>query len=225
RYNSDLVVNVDHRSSAADLTTGHRSKCKRRHKRAVIDRRYSGKLESRLHMRRIITAYSAHTRILAAREFLSSVADREVLLVAPTRQAADDVVRGEVCDHGASFGVHRFTLASLAVEIASPRLATDGFSILSGVAVEALAARATERCRARGVLRWFDPVARTPGFFRALAATISELRSNSIDLQQLTGSGAAGADLAELVREYASALNETRVADLALIYRTSSGEP
>src|SRR5262249_44373143 len=128
------------------------------------------------------------------------------------------------CDRGASFGVHRFTLASLAVEIASPRLATDGYSILSGVAVEALAARATERCRTRGVLRWFDPVARTPGFFRALASTVSELRANSVELQQLADSGPAGADLAELVREYESALNETRVADLALIYRTASGE-
>src|SRR5262249_2067340 len=131
-------------------------------------------------MRRIITAFSTGTRIRLAQEFLSEYADQQVLFISPTRQGADDVVRNVSLARGANCGVHRFTLPALAVEIASPRLAANGLSIVSGVAMDAMAARATERCRALNVLSWFGPVARTPGFFRALASTISELRTNDI---------------------------------------------
>src|SRR5262249_30703059 len=114
------------------------------------------------HMRRLITAHSTRTRIRQAHEFLSGFSEQEVLFVAPTRQSADDVIRNLALERGACQGVHRFTLAALAVEVASPQLAAKGFSILSGVATEALAACATARCRARKALQWFDPVARTP---------------------------------------------------------------
>src|SRR5262249_45967519 len=110
-------------------------------------------------------------------------------------------------------------------EIASPKLADEGFSILSGVAIDALAARATERCKSRSALRWFEPVARTPGFFRALASTLVEIRINDIDLERLAAGGPAGGDLAELAREFETALNETRVADLSSIYQTASSAP
>jgi hypothetical protein len=175
-------------------------------------------------MHRIVTSYTSKTRNRAIQEFLLEFREREVLLVAPSRQAADDAVRNLVVERGAVSGVHRFTMASLALEIANPRLATTGTTIISGVAHEAMAARATERCRARAALRWFDPVARTPGFFRALAATISEIRANDIDPQRLGDSGPAGSDLAELIREYDAALKENRMADLAAIYGIAAGE-
>src|ERR1041385_5621578 len=107
-------------------------------------------------MSRLLTSLSAHERILAAIEFLETHNGREVLLVAPTRMAGDEIVRLLALQTGRSFGVHRFTLASLAMEIARPRLAADGFSILSGVAVDALAASATARCRKQSPLGWFE---------------------------------------------------------------------
>src|SRR5258706_11591465 len=118
------------------------------------------------------------SRLHTALEFFSSYPGQEILFLAPTRLAADDLVRAITLKNGSSFGVHRFTLASLAVEMSSERLAVDGLSLLGGVAVDALAARATERCRSQAGLAWFGPVARTPGFFRALASTITELRMN-----------------------------------------------
>src|SRR5262245_20738958 len=146
-------------------------------------------------MRRLVTSLSAYTRIQVIAEFLSSFPGREVLIIAPTRTAADEVVRSvSLKSHGA-FGEHRDTLAALAVEIASPRLVADGLSILSGVAVDALAARAVQHCRKTAELDWFEPVATTPGFFRALATTITELRLNDVDTQVLAGSGKPGRDL------------------------------
>src|SRR5262245_3133224 len=98
-------------------------------------------------MRRLVTSLAAHTRIQVAAEFLSSFSRREVLLIAPTRTAGDEVVRSVSLKSNGSFGVHRYTLASLAVEVASPRLVADGFSILSGVAIDALVVRAVQHCR------------------------------------------------------------------------------
>jgi ATP-dependent helicase/nuclease subunit B len=163
-------------------------------------------------------------RLQTASDFFSHFRGQEILFVAPTRLAADDIVRSFTLRTGSSFGVHRFTPASLAIDIASERLALDGLSILGGVAVDALAARATERCRAQSALTWFGPVARTPGFFRALASTITELRMNDVDPEALAKSGLAGTDLSRLVREFEAALAETGIADLALIFRTAAAE-
>jgi ATP-dependent helicase/nuclease subunit B len=163
-------------------------------------------------------------RLHTALDFLEQFSDREVLFIAPSRVAADDLTRRISLQTGSRFGIHRFTLAALAVDIASPRLASQGLSILGGVAVDALAARATDRCRTQSALTWFDPVARTPGFFRALAATITELRMNDVDRTALADSGPAGADLAHLLREFELALAEAQIADLALIFRTATEE-
>src|SRR5579883_3138484 len=98
-------------------------------------------------MHRLVTSYSTKTRNHAVQEFLTHFTEQEVLVVAPSRQAADDLIRSLVLARGAVSGVHRFTLAALAVEIANPRLTTTGTSLVSGVAHEAMAARSTERCR------------------------------------------------------------------------------
>src|SRR5579884_1600272 len=163
--------------------------------------------------------------IVTAQAFLSDFAGQDILFLAPTRQAADDVVRSVAIQRGAVSGVHRFTLASLAIEIAGPKLAADGRSILSGVAVDALAARATEHCRAQNALNWCGPVARTPGFFRALASTIRELRIQAVDLDKLAATSPAGADLAGLARAFDAALKDAQIADLAAIYRIACSEP
>jgi ATP-dependent helicase/nuclease subunit B len=175
-------------------------------------------------MRRLLTSFSAGARLRAAADFLCEFAGRELLLVAPTRMAADELIRETARSSGSSFGVHRFTPASLAVEIAGGRLVLDGYSILSGVAVEALAARATSLARSSPGLGWFEPVASTPGFFRALASTLLELRMNDVDRGLLAAAGPAGADLSLLLHEFQNALMESRVADLALIYRSAARE-
>jgi ATP-dependent helicase/nuclease subunit B len=134
--------------------------------------------------------------------------------------AADEFVRQACTSSNGVFGVHRFTLPQFAFTLAAERLAQTGTSILSGVAMDALAARAVEECRAAGQLTWFDPVATTPGFFRALASTISELRLNNIDPESIRGVGPSGPDLAHLLDQFDRSLKDSDVADLATAYRT-----
>jgi ATP-dependent helicase/DNAse subunit B len=167
-----------------------------------------------------ISSLSAAERLAEAAAFLRQVGNQEVLIVAPSHAAADELVRGLCTQNGAVFGVHRFSPIQLAIEAATPRLVEAGKTILAGVAVDALAARAVYECRKK--LEWFESVARTPGFFRALAATISELRLNGIEPKQLAGSGASGKDLANLLTAYNENLDASGLADSAEIYRTAS---
>jgi RecB family exonuclease len=167
-----------------------------------------------------ITSLSAAERLAEARAFLRRFANQEVLILAPSRAAADELVRELCIQNGAVFGVHRFSPIQLAIEAATPRLVGAGKTILAGVAVDALAARAVYECRKK--LDWFESVARTTGFFRALAATISELRLNGIEPRQLAGSGASAKDLANLLTAYNENLDASRLADSAAIYTTAT---
>jgi ATP-dependent helicase/DNAse subunit B len=118
--------------------------------------------------------------------------------------------------------VRRYTLLQLAVEAATERLVDAGKTVLAGVAVDALAARAVYECRRQEKLDWFDAVARTPGFFRALASTLSELRLNSITPEQLANSIPSGSDLSHLLIEYGKTLDASGLADAASIYEAAT---
>ena len=169
-------------------------------------------------MRKLLTSVSALDRLKAAADFLTSCSDEERLLVSATRTAGDELLRDICSQTGFVFGVHRFTVPQLAIQIATSRLIDAGKTVLAGVAVDALAARAVHSCRQEHELAWFEPVANTPGFFRALASTITELRLNNVDQRHLKQSGAGGHDVANLLRRYGSHLEENKLADLATIF-------
>ena len=80
---------------------------------------------------------------------------------------------------------------------------------------EALAARVTAQALERGELTYLRPVARFPGFPRALTATFEELRLNAIDPARLQSCGESGPDLARLLADYTRELAERRFADHA----------
>jgi ATP-dependent helicase/DNAse subunit B len=172
-------------------------------------------------MNAVISSFSVDERVNAATEFLSRFTNQEVLILSSTRMAADELVRGMCVRSGAVFGVHRFTLVQLAIQAAGKGLMDANKTILAGVAVDALAARAVYECRKGGNLEWFESVARTAGFFKALASTISELRLNAIQPDQLAQSGASGKDLANLLIEYSRNLDDSGLADAATIYKTA----
>ena len=171
---------------------------------------------------RIITALAARDRLKACEEFLLTLGGTEVLIVSARRTAADELARDLCMKNGGAVGIHRFSVGALAVEIASPHLAISGKSVLAGIAVDALAAHAVQDCRSGSGLKWFEPVARTPGFFRALASTLTELRLNQVDSTLLAASGPAGHDLALLMSAYERYLDEAGLADSALIYKTAA---
>ncbi|HEV2201686.1 MAG TPA: PD-(D/E)XK nuclease family protein [Bryobacteraceae bacterium] len=97
-------------------------------------------------------------------------------------------------------------------------MAEEGLTPAGSLAVEAVAARALHAANLAGDLRYYHPVATLPGFARALARTIQELRLAGVRAEDLAKTGETGADLAKLLRRYERELAEARLADLARVF-------
>src|SRR5213592_3483965 len=90
----------------------------------------------------IVTSTSARARLTAARAFVDRVPpSSELLIVAASRGAGDDLARGVGQTRGASFGLHRFSFTQLAARIAASELLAAGRTPATRLASEALAAR------------------------------------------------------------------------------------
>ncbi|MCP4664445.1 MAG: Dna2/Cas4 domain-containing protein [bacterium] len=169
--------------------------------------------------KRIITSASAERRLLAARTWLADQArgDREILVLAPTRGAADDLLY-RACPAGAGLlGVHRLTPLQLASDLATRPLAAQGRVPVTHLGIEALAARSIALCGQAGKLSYFNPVIDAPGLARALAATLRELRAYAVDGRALAATGPPGRDLSHLVATYEEELKRWSLADEALL--------
>ena len=175
-------------------------------------RRASGRGDKPPH--RIVISSSSQVRLEAAMEYLKAAAKAgEVLLLAPTRGAADDFARAYGSRFEAMRGVYRSTFTGLVANLATEELARQNLAPITGLGTEALAARSIHACRA--TLAYFGKVADAPGFPGALAATLSELRMEAIDRRELANSGVAGADLALLLECYEKDLASRSLADYA----------
>jgi CRISPR/Cas system-associated exonuclease Cas4 (RecB family) len=142
---------------------------------------------------RIVTSTSVSARLDAAREFLRGRPPAtELIIVGASRGAADDLARAIARQAGATFGISRFSLTELAARAAAARL--DGGRRVSGTqaGAEAIAARAVFDALAAGELAYFEPVARMPGFPKALARTLHELRLAGIEGHRLAVLSQAG---------------------------------
>lgn len=154
-------------------------------------------------MIRLIESPSAQLRLQEARAFVETHASRgDVWLVGASRGAADDLARTIAAARGATLGVHRFSLAQLAARLAAPVLAAQGRAPVTFLGSEAVAARATFEAQRDDELQYFAPVARTPGFPRALARTLQELRLAGVHAGRLNGLPLGGADLAVLLDRF-----------------------
>ncbi len=94
-------------------------------------------------------------------------------------------------------------------------MAARGLAPLSALGREAVAARIAQKALAENQLAYFHPVAALPGFARALAHTIVELRLARVSSEQLESTGTATGDLATLLDLYQSELEERSLVDLA----------
>ena len=167
----------------------------------------------------VITAStSSRVRQGAASQWLAARHRTEVLIVAPTRSAADDLVRVTAQAAGGLLGAHRITLLSLASDIAAGGLAESQLAPVSRLGAEALAARAVHACRKETPLEYFEPVADRPGMRRALARTITELRIESVPAAALDLGGAPGRDMRRLLSRYDVELERAMLADAAEIF-------
>src|SRR5271165_256100 len=126
------------------------------------------------------------------------------ILIAPTYLAGEGIAH-RVSGIG---GLHRTTLVQFAAELARPEMARLGLAPLSALGVEAIAARVIHAERASKLFAYFEAVAAMPGFARALARTLSELRLARVAPSSLRETGAPGEDLARLLTRYALELED-----------------
>jgi len=162
---------------------------------------------------------AAAERLAAAEAFLDRVpADGEVLIVAASRGAADELARRVAGRRRACVGLHRFTLTQLAARLAAPALTADGLTPCTPLGAQALAARAAFDALAAGRIPYYAPVARTPGFTRTLAATLAELRAAGLDARALAGAPPPADQLAAVLANYEAQLAAARLADRAALF-------
>jgi ATP-dependent helicase/nuclease subunit B len=172
-------------------------------------------------MIRVVTSTSAAARIGAARAFLQQLPPAsEALVVGATRGAADDFVRSIARGAGATFGLARFSLTDLAARAAALGARQGRRVPATHAGAEAVAARAVFDCI--GGLTYFTPVASMPGFSKALARTIYELRLAGVDAQALAGRDPATADIGRLLARIEHEFDRAAVDDRAALFRLAT---
>lgn len=165
---------------------------------------------------------SAAARLTAARARVLTV-DGTVLVVAPTRSAADEFAYSIAADKGATFGIRRASVAELVVGMAIPALSKSGLTPSAALSDEAVSARAADDLNSTKALKYFAPVADLPGFPRALSRTLSELRMAGVAATQLTGHD-ANHDLAALLDCAAAERQKSGTVDYATMLATATSE-
>jgi ATP-dependent helicase/nuclease subunit B len=172
--------------------------------------------------REIVRSPRAADRIESARQWVDAIpAGAEALIVAANWEAADDLLR-EAANRRARFGIHRLTLNRLAGLLAADHLARTGMAPATGLAAEAVAARAVYRLAAERQLGYFEPVAERPGFPGALARTLSELRLAHVAAAELERHDGAGAALAAILRQFEIELADANLIDRAGVLGVAS---
>jgi ATP-dependent helicase/nuclease subunit B len=174
-------------------------------------------LRSLLHSRSNATLLGSAAEFLAARS-----PHQEILILAPTRAAANELA-AHAFPHGCA-GVHALTLTQLAALLATQSMGRLARAPISRLGIEAIAARIVHAAASEQRLAYFAPVSKTPGFARALAKTISELRLESVDAQSLAATGPPGRDLAHLLNIYEAELDQRSLADFSLLLRLATVE-
>src|SRR6267142_7116266 len=128
-----------------------------------------------------IQSGSAAVRLREARRFLDQFEPgAEVLLLGASRGSVDDLARAISLERGATFGLHRLSFTQLAARLAVLELAARERAPTTTLGHEALATRAVFEARCDEALKYFSPVSQTPGFPKALARTLLDLRLAAI---------------------------------------------
>jgi len=154
-----------------------------------------------------------HRRVRRARVWLEARnPSEEVLIVGGTLDGANELARNVVNTKRAAFGWHRLSLSQLAATIAAPLRAARALAPLSRLGTEAIAARTVYRLKTEGNLSSYEVISDTPGFPRAIAAVIAELRLARIEPDALN---TIAPSLAPIARAYESELRAASLVDWA----------
>jgi len=174
-------------------------------------------------MVRLFESSATELRLAEARAFVDREARRgDVLIVAASRGAADDLARSIAVTRGATIGLHRFSFTQLAARLAAPILANQQLAPSTYLATEAVAARAAFDARREHALAYFEPVAAMPGFARALARTLQEVRLAQVDADRLASLPLGGPDLSELLARFDEQFAAAAAIDRATLFDTAT---
>ena len=145
----------------------------------------------------------------------------EVLLIAATRGAADDLARDIARSQPATFGLHRFSLTHVAACLAATRLAERGLTPRpsSGRTPSPRAPRSRRTARERW--KYSGPVAEMPGFPPSLSRTLTDLRMSASSSGALAKAGESGPDLAALYDGASAQFDAGGSADRAALFATA----
>ena len=171
----------------------------------------------------LVESPSAAARLEAAAAFLRHrPALQPITIVGATRAAADDLARRIALERPATFGVTRLSLTQLAARVAMVSLAAERLTPSTWLGAEAVATRAAFTAARDAALEYFTPVARTPGFPRALARTLEELRLTGIAPAAVQRSPLAGRDLCDLLERFERAFATAGTVDRAELLRSAA---
>ena len=166
---------------------------------------------------------SAGVRLREARRFLDQFEPgAEVLLLGASRGSVDDLARAIAREKGAMFGLHRLSFTQLAARLAIIELASHDRAPTTTLGHEAVATRAAFEARRTDALQYFAPVSQTPGFPKALARTLLDLRLASVASGDLTRLPRSGTDLAALLERVDILLDEAGASDRAALFETAT---
>ena len=173
-------------------------------------------------MIRIVESAAAELRLAEARAFAQRfVPSRPILIAGASRGSADDFARAVAAERGGAVGLHRFSFAQLAAWLAAPVLAARGIAPATRMGSEAVAARAAFEAAKERDLEYFGPVARTPGFPRALARTLHELALARVGADALRTLPLGGRDLAVLLECFDEQFSLAGAADRAAVFEAA----
>ena len=134
----------------------------------------------------------------------------EALLLLPSRAAGTTLLARLLRPGEARFGWRQRTFSVLARELALPELARERRVPLTGLAVEALVTRVVHELAESAGLGRYGELAQRPGFVRALAKTLDELRLARVDAELLHEHSP---ELASVLAAYRRALDSQALAD------------
>jgi ATP-dependent helicase/nuclease subunit B len=171
---------------------------------------------------KIEVACDAAVRLKAARAWIQAYPqDTEILVIAHSAEAANNLHLSVVDAKCAWFGIKRSTLKSLASRLAQHSMATGGSAPASSLSFTAVVARAIHSLRSEGKLSYFEPVATRPGFPVAVAKTLEELRMNEIDPESVAHLARGGKDLAAIASLVELELKHSKLSDQAAIFKAA----
>jgi CRISPR/Cas system-associated exonuclease Cas4 (RecB family) len=172
---------------------------------------------------RVVESAAAARRLEAAVAFLlEQIPQRPVTIVGASRGAADDLARHVARARPATIGLARLTLTQLAARSAMVALAADRTAPSAWLGTEAVAARAAFEAVRETSLAYFTPVATLPGFPRALARTLQEVRLAGIGSDRLHALPLSGGDLSDLLERFEDVFRGAAAVDRAGLFQTAA---